>query len=237
MTQRTRTLPGFIFLLLWGMTTPLHADETNDAQTLRVFIFAGQSNMVGSDSKVADIKRFPPFVGLENAQPKVKFSYSIGRENKITSDGWVDLQPVNNVVGPELSFARKVSEKIAAPIAIIKCAAGGTHLGGDWNPDEPIGFKMYPLALELIRSSLAELDKQNIKYRIEGFMWHQGENDMFNKDYMPNYGKNLENFLACWRRDLETPGLEFYIGELCTKTIWGMDLRPRMYAISQVTAF
>jgi hypothetical protein len=215
------------------MTTPLHADETDDAQTLRVFIFAGQSNMVGSDSKVADIKRFPPFVGLENAQPKVRFSYSIGRENKITSDGWVDLQPVNNVVGPELSFARKVSEKIAAPIAIIKCAAGGTHLGGDWNPDEPIGFKMYPLALELIRSSLAELDKQKIKYRIEGFMWHQGENDMFNKDYMPNYGKNLENFLVCWRRDLETPGLEFYIGELCTKTIWGMDLRPRMYAISQ----
>jgi hypothetical protein len=26
--------------------------------------------------------------------------------------------------------------------------------------------------------------------------------------------------------------LKFYIGELCTKTIWGMDLRPRMYAIS-----
>jgi hypothetical protein len=50
---------------------------------------------------------------------------------------------------------------------------------------------------------------------------------------MPNYGTNLENFLACWRRDLETPGLKFYIGELCTKTIWGMDLRPRMYAISQ----
>jgi hypothetical protein len=63
-------------------------------------------------------------------------------------------------------------------------------------------------------------------------MWHQGENDMFNKDYMPNYGKNLKNFLAKWRRDLKTPKLKFYIGELCTKTIWGMDLRPRMYAIS-----
>jgi len=63
-------------------------------------------------------------------------------------------------------------------------------------------------------------------------MWHQGENDMFNKDYMPNYGKNLKRFLACWRRDLKTPKLKFYIGELCTKTIWGMDLRPRMYAIS-----
>ena len=207
--------------------------DKRDDDTVRVFIFAGQSNMVGSDSKVKDIERFPPFAGLEEAQEKVRFFYSIGRERKMESKGWVDLQPVNNVVGPELSFARKVSGAIDSPIAIIKCAAGGTHLGGDWNPDEPIGFKMYPLALSLIRSSLAELDKQKVKYRIEGFMWHQGENDMFNKDYMPNYGKNLKNFLAKWRRDLKTPKLKFYVGELCTKTIWGMDLRPRMYAISR----
>ena len=149
------------------------------------------------------------------------------------SNGWVDLQPVNNVVGPELSFARKVSTAIEAPIAIIKCAAGGTQLGSDWNPEQPLGFKLYPLALQLIQDSLAELDRQKIKYRIEGFMWHQGENDMFKAEYMEAYGSNLEKFLARWRKDLKTPELKFYIGELCTKTIWGMDLRPRMYAISQ----
>ena len=208
---------------------PATADDT----TLRVFIFAGQSNMVGSDSKVADIRRFPPFAGLEQPQDSVRFSYSIGRENKLESRGWVPLQPVNRVVGPELSFARRVSAAIKAPIAIIKCAAGGTHLGGDWNPDHPTGFKMYPLALKLVRASLAELARQQIDYRIEGFMWHQGENDMFEEDYMPNYGKNLKNFVARWRRDLQVPDLKFYVGELCTKTIWGMDLRPRMYAISQ----
>lgn len=204
-----------------------------DEEITRVFIFAGQSNMVGSDSKVKDIQRFPPFRGLEKPQADVKYSYCIGRENKKRSEGWVDLQPVDNVVGPELSFARKVTKTIDAPIAIIKIAAGGTHLGGDWNPDTPKGFEMYPLALEVVRKSLADLDRQKIKYRIEGFMWHQGENDMFEKNYLPNYGANLKNFLASWRRDLETPDLKFYIGELCTKTIWGMDLRPRMYAISQ----
>ena len=227
------TCTRFVFSIL--LVVFLFGGETNaeENKTVRVFIFAGQSNMVGSDSKVEDIHRFPPFAGLENAQPDVKFSYCIGRENKMKSNGWVDLQPVNNVVGPELSFARKVTQHIDAPIAIIKCAAGGTHLGGDWNPDKPEGFKMYPLALDLIKSSLAELDEQKIAYRIEGFMWHQGENDMFNEEYMANYGKNLANFLACWRRDLKTPDLKFYIGELCTKTIWGMDLRPRMYAISK----
>jgi hypothetical protein len=231
--QTTRnTCTWIAFALLISASVFSAVANAEDNKTVRVFIFAGQSNMVGSDSKVQDIHRFPPFAGLETPQADIKFSYCLGRANKTTSDGWVDLQPVNNVVGPELSFARKVSRNIDAPIAIIKCAAGGTHLGGDWNPDEPEGFKMYPLALELIKSSLAEFDRQGIDYRIEGFMWHQGENDMFVKEYMPNYGKNLKNFLAKWRRDLKTLTLKFYIGELCTKTIWGMDLRPRMYAIS-----
>ncbi len=204
----------------------------DDDKTLRVFIFAGQSNMVGSDSKADDIKRFPPFAGLEAVQSEVRFSYSIGRKNKLNSDGWTSLKPVNSVVGPELSFARVVTRNIAAPIAVIKCAAGGTHLGGDWNPETPEGFKLYPLALDLVRKSLAKLDEQKIPYRLEGFMWHQGENDMFNEEYRANYGANLAKFLARWRHDLKTPDLKFYLGELCTKTIWGMDLRPRMYAIS-----
>jgi len=218
------------FLLLAALMPDAKAGDKNP---VRIFIFAGQSNMEGADSKVQDIQRFPPFRGLEDPQEDVQFSYCIGRDNKERSDGWVPLQSVRNMVGPELSFARKVQQRSNGPIAIIKVAAGGTHLGGDWNPDEPSGFKMYPLALEVIRSSLAEFDKQGIKYRIEGFMWHQGENDMFNAEYQKNYGANLKNFLACWRRDLKTPKLRFYIGELCTKTIWGMDLRPRMYAISQ----
>ncbi|MGB1930670.1 MAG: sialate O-acetylesterase, partial [Mariniblastus sp.] len=208
------------------------ANEPEPQKPVRVFIFAGQSNMVGSDSKVSDIDRFPPFTGLGAPQPNVRFSYCIGRENKLKSNGWTALSPVNNVVGPELSFARKVANDTGSPIAIIKCAAGGTHLGGDWNPDEPSGFKMYPLALDLVRKSLAELDRRNIKYQLEGFMWHQGENDMFNEQYMTNYGSNLENFIQTWRDELDAPKLKFFVGELCTKTIWGMDLRPRMYAIS-----
>ena len=226
----TRQILVFVYSLI---AAGLSLGQAADDSTVRVFIFAGQSNMVGSDSKVKDIKNFPPYAGLEQPQEGVRFSYSIGRENKTNSDGWVALEPVNNTVGPELSFARRVTQTIDAPVAIIKCAAGGTHLGGDWNPDEPIGFKMYPLALKLVRDSLAELERQGVRYRLEGFMWHQGENDMFNEDYMKNYGPNLKNYLAKWRRDLKSPKLKFYIGELCTKTIWGMDLRPRMYAISR----
>ena len=202
-----------------------------DTRTVRVFIFAGQSNMVGTHSRVEHIQRFPPFAGLDKPQKDVLFSYNLGRETRQTSNGWVSLQPTGDYFGPELSFARQVSQNIESPIAIIKCASGGTALGDDWNPDEPSGFKLYPLALELVRSSLRELDQKKIAYRLEGFMWHQGENDMFHKDFKPAYARNLTNFIASWRRDLKTPGLRFYIGELCTKTVWGMDNRDNMYAI------
>lgn len=202
-----------------------------DNKTMRVFIFAGQSNMVGSHSRVVEIQRFPPFAGLDRPQEKVLFSYKMGREQMTTSKGWIPLQPTGDFFGPELSFGSRVSEQIDAPIAIIKIASGGTSLGEDWNPDTPGGFKLYPLTLEHVRASLAELDQMQKPYRIEGFMWHQGENDMFSAAFKPKYGENLKNFLACWRRDLKAPNLKFYIGELCTKTIWGMDNRENMYAI------
>ena len=223
-------IPALLVCLLVWCSCLLAQDS--DQKTVRVFLFAGQSNMVGSDSKVADIERFPPFLGLDQPQQKVRFAYCIGREDKHRSDGWTELQPVEQVVGPELSFARDVQKAIKAPIAIIKIAAGGTTLGADWNPDHPDGFKMYPLALSTVQGALAELDARHVPWRLEGFVWHQGENDMFNDGFRSGYGANLKNFLSSWRRDLKPPQLPFYIGELCTKTIWGMDLRPSMYEIS-----
>ena len=229
-----RTIPCMaIFILLTALLlvpAVAHSADT-DPQTLRVFIFAGQSNMVGTHSKVADIHRFPPFSGLDKPQKVVLYSYKLGRENMTTSKGWIPLQPAADYFGPELSFGRRVAEKAKLPIAIIKCASGGTSLGEDWNPDTPGGFKLYPLALEHVRSSLAELDRRKVAYRLEGFMWHQGENDMFHKEFKPNYGKNLKNFITSWRRDLNAPKLRLYIGELCTNTIWGMDNRDNMHAI------
>ncbi|MEO0481589.1 MAG: sialate O-acetylesterase [Planctomycetota bacterium] len=203
------------------------------AKPLRVFVFAGQSNMVGSDSHVEDVQFFPPFRGLEEPQPKARFLYCIGREDKRQSEGFVPLQPVNGVIGPELSFAREVMATLDEPIAIVKIAAGGTTIGRDWNPEDPGGFELYPLALETVRDALATLKQQRVPYRLEAFFWHQGENDMFDDGFRDAYGQNLANFLASWRRDLEAPELPFFIGELCTKTIWGMDNRMRMYGIRE----
>lgn len=199
---------------------------------IRVFVFAGQSNMEGADSKVADVARFPPFAGAADLRRDIRYWHVIGRENKADSQGWVPLQPVRNMVGPELVFARDVTARTKGDIAIVKVAAGGTHLGGDWNPDEPAGFEMYPLLLNTVRAAMADLAARGFEPRLEGFFWHQGENDMFDDGFRANYGANLANFLTRVRADLNAPELRFYIGELCTKTIWGMDLRPRMAEIA-----
>ena len=46
-------------LLFVSAAIPTRGEEVaQDASITRVFIFAGQSNMVGSDSKVDDIKRY-----------------------------------------------------------------------------------------------------------------------------------------------------------------------------------
>ncbi|MBK8094492.1 MAG: hypothetical protein IPK32_21655 [Verrucomicrobiaceae bacterium] len=111
--------------LLWLTTLILTAFSARgaDTTTLRVFIYAGQSNMVGTDSKVVDIQRFHPFAGVDKPQANVLFSYKLGRENMETSSGWIPMQPTRDFFRSELIFARKVSQSIEAPIAIIKLAS------------------------------------------------------------------------------------------------------------------
>src|SRR5262247_165164 len=121
-------------LLLLATAASLAAQQ--DTKTVRVFVFAGQSNMVGSDSDPAEVAGYPPFANCAEPLPDVRYWYVIGREDKKASKGWEELKPVDATVGPELSFAREVAAHTKAPLAIVKVAAGGTTLGKDGNPDE-----------------------------------------------------------------------------------------------------
>ncbi len=197
---------------------------------LRIFIFAGQSNMVGSDSKDSLVDNHPPFKGAAEEQKDVRFSYNLGPNKR--SNGWVAMKPVDHVFGPEMTFARKLKKHVTYPIAIIKDAWGGTTLVTDWNPDGPDGGKkLYSRLMKQVAARCKELDAKGIKYRIEAMMWHQGENDMFNREGIVTYEKNLRNFIANIRKDFKAPKLKFFIGEISNKGIWGMDNRHRVAKI------
>ena len=87
---------------------------------VRVFIFAGQSNMVGSDSHDSLVDNHPPFRGAAEPQADIRFSYNLGPDKR--SDGWGPMRPVDHVFGPEMTFVRKLKRHVNHPIAIIKDA-------------------------------------------------------------------------------------------------------------------
>lgn len=198
----------------------------------RVFLFAGQSNMVGSDAKADRIDDYPPFKGAGEAQNEVLYSYILGNGDE-ASHGWVPLKPLNSF-GPEITFARRVRQQAQFPIAIIKSAVGGTTVAFDWNPDAPDkGQKLYPRTLKLIRESLGELEKRGIRYQLEAVMWHQGENDMLDRNVYKQYSDGLTKLIQRLRAELKTPELKWYIAEVSEKGIWGMDHRSNLGMLRQ----
>ena len=190
---------------------------------VKVFLFAGQSNMVGADAHPERIDSFPLFKGASAPQPDVRYITL-----QLQKEGWGALRPFDSF-GPELTFARLVKKYDDSPIAIIKSAIGGTTAVYDWNPDAPEnGQKLYPRTLQLVREALAALDKQGIRYQLEAVVWHQGENDMLDRKVNTAYAANLHKIIQRLRTDLQLPKLKWFLGEVSEKGIWGMDNRANL---------
>ncbi|MFM1561455.1 MAG: sialate O-acetylesterase [Roseibacillus sp.] len=81
---------------------------------------------------------------------------------------------------------------------------------------------------EMIRHAKSELAELGVRFpklkgrpvELAGFVWHQGFNDVINRDLKANkyvdYSKWLELFINDMRKELDAPGLPFVIGELST---------------------
>lgn len=79
--------------------------------------------------------------------------------------------------------------------------------------------KYYREMMKEIDATLRELetrfpDYKGQGYEISGFVWFQGWNDMFNPDFLENYGKHMANFIRDVRKDLKSPDLPFVIGQM-----------------------
>lgn len=79
--------------------------------------------------------------------------------------------------------------------------------------------KFYREMMKEINTTLKELktrfpDYKGQGYEIAGFVWFQGWNDMFNPDFLENYGRHMANFIRDVRKDLKTPNLPFVIGQM-----------------------
>ena len=147
---------------------------------INVFIFAGQSNMVGSDSKVRDIKNFAANASnltkvdvkdLENAQRNISFVNNGNKSiplNVTTPPAWKRKKfQLDSCFGPEIFFGIELSKKHPnKKFLFIKRSKGGSSLYGSWNSNwtkdkaQYIGELNQPkLFYELINDVDSELSK------------------------------------------------------------------------------
>ncbi len=79
--------------------------------------------------------------------------------------------------------------------------------------------KYYREMMKEIHTTLRELktrfpDYSQQGWEIAGFVWFQGWNDMFDKDFLDNYAKHMANFIRDVRKDLNAPDMPFVIGQM-----------------------
>ncbi|MBE3064442.1 MAG: hypothetical protein IMZ69_05435 [Spirochaetes bacterium] len=197
------------------------------AAGVKVFIFAGQSNMDGRARKVDLVG---PLAKWAQPQGDVRIAYSNSTlRGPYTSGGFKPLEPGYSVTsgtrdrlgdayklpgsrfGPEVSFGRTIADALPqARVALIKFSEGGTSLQGDWAPDKNGG--LYEEFLAFVRHSLKALRDGGETVELAGIVWHQGESDTS----LPpgKYQQLLTELIARLRKDLSSPDVPFVIGEV-----------------------
>ncbi len=171
---------------------------------LKVFICAGQSNMVGKRSTPADL------TDASLREPQRNLIFRNGE--------WQQIEPGRSQspdgfgFGPEISFTAQMSEALNEPIGIIKYSKASTSLGGHWNPARKNEKALYPQLKELVVAA-----QKSRKIEIVGVIWMQGESDALDDKSAASYGENLDKLIVAFRSDFETPNMLFVAGRINPK--------------------
>ena len=160
----------------------------------RVFILAGQSNMMGR-GRTADLPEH-----LKQQPENISF-YTHGRKSQIAK---------YNMFGPEVQFAHAMSQTFPNDkIVIIKSVASGSGIT-EWLPGSP-------LYQGLLRQVNFVTDPA--KTNLEAIIWMQGETDARNAEAAEKYEGNLKAFISNLRKDLKADHTPFILGRITQKDI------------------
>jgi len=196
------------FLQLGLATEVIHANPSK-SDTAWVFIFAGQSNMVGQGRK----SELNP--NEIEGVPNIK----IWNANK---NKWGTISNVlNTQFGPEVGAAYALEAKYPTKsIRFIKLAVGGTGLAVDWDPEK--SGSLYDKLIQQVHSALKDLRNNQFRFQIKAIFWMQGEQDSKDSrhpEHANAYGQNLNNLIDKFRNDLNHPELPFIFGRIHNKLI------------------
>lgn len=246
-----------ILLVLLFVATPVHADTEPANGKLKVFILAGQSNMVGFGQVQGDkpgtmqtvVKNNPDQYGhlVKDGQPITRddvYVVNLSAPGKQKEAGFLDVNFGAKAahIGPEYGFGWVVGDHYQDPVLIIKCSWGGRSLAHHFLPpsiedyakpqkDGDKGFQ-YAEVIRHVREVSSNLEKYmpgytGKGYEIVGFGWHQGWNDSIDQKAVDVYERNLVALIKDLRKDLGVKNMPFVSANTGMR---GWDLADRYRA-------
>lgn len=181
-----------------------------------IYIFAGQSNMVGAAARAVEVPAVAPTLAVPE-QHLLFWGPTTDVPRK-----WTPLEPPTEILqsifrngfGPEVSAARRLAKlHPKSDIAVFKYARNASGLYRDWNPRRRTS--LYRSMIDRLNDARAQLQKnKKAPTRIAGFFWMQGESDADTRAHANAYGANLKRFIAALRHDLRAPKLPVVIGQI-----------------------
>ncbi|WP_324634742.1 sialate O-acetylesterase [Phormidium sp. CCY1219] len=212
-------------VLLFSMTA-------SEALFIRLFILAGQSNMVGYQSNLSQLpdrlqKSQPPVLWYNQNQEweplKAPTEPVLSADLSIPVPPFEDYHPehshkVKNKVGfgPEISLGLTLAKALNERVAMVKYSRNGTSLATQWDPREDAGGNpkntLYPRMKERVSKAIADLKARGYIVEIAGFFWMQGESDASVETWAKDYEANLTHFIQTLREDYDRPNLPFIYG-------------------------
>ncbi len=218
-----RTLTLLIFLFLVIHRTPAQAE------TVRVFLLAGQSNMAGQgrasgltppwNSPQDDVWIWQDDLGDNVGWASLRPGFG-GSDGNFGSAGNHD-RPGSTVdeFGPEVSIGRVLADAYPNDrIALVKHAGPGRSLQTHWNPDyqdTPGVDDMYRQLMDKVDKATSLLDG-GLEFEVAGMFWAQGVRDAEDRsgpEAKLNYAENLERLISAVRADFANPNMPFVLAQ------------------------
>lgn len=252
--MRIFSLGLFVLIMLGPLSAAVWAATCGSSDgSVKVFILAGQSNMVGTGVINPTNAQLDYNSGMgtlrylvDDPAQSATYGHLINPDGSwaARSDAWlVDLDysgPITvagqNRIGPDLQFAHVVADQFADDVLIIKIAWGGKSLAVDFRPPGSGGAvgPYYLTMINRVHEVLGDLSAfmpgyAGQGYQIVGFGWHQGWNDRVNQAANDEYQFNLVNLINDLRDEFELPEMPFV---LATTGMSGWDeTHPRALSL------
>ena len=228
-------LPAIGLLLIEGLS--LCGPSLTAAEKVKIYILAGQSNMLGHGEMYPESTRGTlAYLTAHDNTGTYRFLRNDDHTDWVVRDDvFIRLtsEHTNNkygnltagygawdgtTIGPELAFGCALGDLNTAPVLLIKTSWGGKSLYGDFRPPSSSGATgpYYSEMIRLVHETVGDLATYvpgyaGQGYVLAGFGWHQGWNDRVDDTASAEYEANMANFIRDIRADLDVPNLPFVI--------------------------